>query len=131
MESHAISVADTMIATLKHAMAVHDRQMVNFAIENTTSMSQIVSVKLIDKSYIIQADSTESDVGLKLDTQGTGCIECHRSDQDRPRAISLGPEQDGILRIATPIENEPECQSCHTAADENLGILLIDVSQYE
>ncbi len=131
MESHAINVADTMIATLKHAMAIHDRQMVNLAIQNTTSMSQIVSVKLIDKSYIIQADSTQSDVGQTLDTQATGCIECHRLNQGRPRAISLGSMQNGILRVATPIDNEPECQSCHDNTDDHIGILLIDVSQHE
>lgn len=131
MESHAISLADTVLASLKHAMAGHDLEMVNLAIENTAQMNEIVDVKFIDSNFVVWAGNTQSELGTTLNTRSSGCVECHRSSTPRPRAVSLGSESKGVLRVVTPIHNYAECQSCHGNASDHIGILLIDVSQEE
>jgi signal transduction histidine kinase len=129
MKSHAINVADTMIGTLKHAMEIHDRQMINVVIENTTTRSDVVGVKFIDENYVIRADNVSTELGKTLDPQMSGCKECHQTPGVAPQTVAMELAPTGLLRVATPIDNEASCKSCHDPANPHIGVLLIDISQ--
>jgi signal transduction histidine kinase len=65
------------------------------------------------------------------DTSNAGCRACHES---RPTARSRTVELDGdiqSLRIATPIDNNIECNKCHDPENPTLGILILDISLEE
>jgi signal transduction histidine kinase len=131
MKSHAINVADTIIGTLRHAMEIHDREMLDVIIENTTNRRDVVGVKFIDKEYVIRADNTRSELGKNLDPQMSGCKECHQTPGMAPNTVAMELAPTGLLRVAAPINNEANCRSCHGAADPHIGVLLIDISQAE
>jgi signal transduction histidine kinase len=131
MKSRAINVANTIIRTLQHAMEIHDRQMLDVILENTTTRSDVVGVKFIDKNYVIQSDNVRSELGQTLDPQMSGCKECHQTPGVAPSNVAIELTPNGLLRVATPIHNEAKCQSCHDPADPHIGVLLIDISQTE
>jgi signal transduction histidine kinase len=95
---------------------------------DVSRMENIQQVMLIDLNGRIAANSSEKSVGEIRSTTDLGCRECHDIPAEtRSRAMSSRTSGD-MLRIATPIDNETECQSCHRASDNHLGMLLIDVS---
>jgi len=54
-------------------------------------------------------------------------LECHVDPpESRPRTALLTTVS-GILRIATPIDNEPACLGCHAESNRHLGVVLADV----
>lgn len=131
MKSHAINVADTMIGTLKHAMEIHDRDMIDVIIQYTTARSDVVGVKFINTNYVIQADNSKTELGKTMDPQMSGCRECHQSSGVAPQTVAMVLQPTGLLRVAAPVDNEPNCQACHDPANKHIGVLLIDVSQAE
>jgi signal transduction histidine kinase len=91
-------------------------------------IDNIQQVLLIDLNGRLAANSSEEAVGEIQRTSDLGCRECHDVPAEtRYRATVLRASED-MLRIATPIDNEIECQSCHLASHNHLGVLLIDVS---
>lgn len=130
MENWAVNVGNIMISSLEHAMATHDREEVNKIIENTTSIGGILDVKLVDRNFELQANNASLQRGTVLSIQSPGCIECHRfPPANRPRALSIASDQAGVLRVANPIQNLPECTTCHGTSSKHIGVLLIDVSE--
>jgi signal transduction histidine kinase len=67
-------------------------------------------------------------VGVRHNISMPGCIECHKFPPgSMPRVVETG-QSPGNLRVAAPIENLPQCQTCHPSSDKYLGVLLVDAS---
>lgn len=121
-------LGEVIMGSLRHAMLINDHEMLVQALEDMGAMETIQRVQIINLDGTVKADSRNKDVGTTWQSGDQGCIECHRIPaESRPRTSGASTVS-GVLRISTPIPNDPDCTSCHTEDDSHLGVLLADVS---
>ncbi len=124
----ALQLGEVTLGSLQHVMLENDAQLMSAVIEDMSGMPNVERVQVLDTTGRVASDSSNQDVGVIRHVQDAGCQECHvQAPQSRPRTIFLTTPND-TLRITTPIENEPECDTCHANEDGHLGVLLLDVS---
>jgi signal transduction histidine kinase len=117
-----------VLESLRSAMTENDDRMINQALLNIGNVEGASSVQIIDVEGRVYASSDASSVGMVWQRDDVGCDECHSLPSDeRTRTLHLSTAG-GILRITTPILNEPECATCHTESGTHLGMLLFDMS---
>jgi signal transduction histidine kinase len=123
----AAQLGEVLLGSLRHAMLVNDRTLLDTLVRDVGQMDALDRVLLLDRQGVVRFDSAETQVGSAERTENPGCQECHAYPAaTRPRAIYRN-DGTGMLRVATPIENDPACFSCHLADQRHLGILLADV----
>jgi signal transduction histidine kinase len=123
----AAQLGEVILGSLRRAMLVNDRKLLDTLVKDVGQMDALDRVLLLDHQGIIQFDSAGNQVGAAEHTEDPGCQECHAYPAaSRPRAV-YRTDGSGMLRVATPIQNEPACFSCHSANQAHLGILLADV----
>ena len=76
-----------------------------------------------DHVYLDSAGRSQDDL---LGKDLPSCAACH-DQAELPQAVWL-PEAPQVMRVATPIQNEPRCASCHASSQPNFGVVLVDVS---
>ncbi len=124
----AMQLGEVMRGSLYHAMLLDDREMIAEILADVGQMENILQIQLVDLSGQVKMHSDQNRVGTQHRIEEAGCQECHRfPPESRPHTTHLAVSPD-ILRIATPIDNEPACQSCHATSAPHLGVLLADVS---
>ncbi|HLE30448.1 MAG TPA: sensor histidine kinase [Anaerolineales bacterium] len=113
---------------LWHTMLVNDTDMIVVALRNIRERETIERAQIVNLSGAVLADSaTGEEAGQIQHVVEPGCMECHRlAPQARPTAAVLSTAS-GALRVAVPLDNEPECSACHSPEAVHLGILLVDV----
>lgn len=122
----ASQLGQALTGSLRHAMIENDSEMIAMALQDVGGMESIQRVRLVDLSGRVRADSNPAGVGEVFRPDGPGCIECHQFPaSQRPRTATLSRES-GLLRAASPIDNQPECSRCHAEETKHLGVLLID-----
>jgi len=117
-----------ILESLRTAMTENDDQMIKEALLDIGNVEGASSIQIIDIEGRVYASSDTSDVGMVLSRGSVGCEECHNlPSEERTRTLHLSTTH-GILRITTPILNEPDCATCHTEGGTHLGMLLFDMS---
>jgi len=125
---NAVQLGSVVLGGLRQLMLVNDSSTITAILGDVGRQGSIQRVWIIDLENVVKQSSNPDETGLKLGTGTPGCVECHKFPvQDMPQVVetSMSP---GNLRVAAPIENLPECQSCHSPADRHLGVLLVDAS---
>ena len=127
-QSTATQLGNIVLSSLSHSMLLNDRAMLSGAIHDIGAQENIQRVSIINLSSVVRESSLTSEVGQRLSTSMTGCVECHQLPEgQRPKVLSM-LDSNGQLRVAVPIANELDCQKCHGSASKNLGMLMVDVS---
>jgi len=130
-EASAIQLSNIMLDGLNHAMMANDMGMIVDVMDNVGEDPAIENVWIITSDAIVYTSTDPSKVGVKLDLNDSGCIECHQYPvSERPHALHLWLEGD-FLRVTTLIPNEPECHTCHPSSQANLGVFHVDLSTAE
>jgi signal transduction histidine kinase len=123
----ASQLGQILTGSLRRAMLANDNLMIGAVLKDVGNMGTIGRVRIVDSQGVVRLDSQSTDLGRQGLTDQPGCVECHIDPPaSRPRAVLLS-SPGGILRIATPIDNEPACLSCHSRTDKHLGVVLADV----
>jgi signal transduction histidine kinase len=123
----AAQLGEALAASLRHAMLVNDRRLLDNLVQDVGGMDVLDRVLLLDQEGVVRADSRQAALGSVERVEAAGCQECHAYPaSSRPRAVYRS-DVSGILRVATPVENEPACYGCHPATQAHLGVLLADV----
>lgn len=123
----AAQLGQILTGSLRRAMLVNDDQMISAVLKDVGNMETIDRVRIVDSQGVVRLDSQSTDLGRQELTGQPGCAECHVYDPaSRPRAVLLTGVA-GILRIATPIDNELDCLACHAESQKHLGVVLADV----
>jgi signal transduction histidine kinase len=125
---NSLQMGTLLLASLKHTMIMNDHSMIESVLTGTSQQGDIDRIWIVDMDGIVWASNHPDDVSTQTDTRSTGCIECHQYPaESRPRTQRI-ESLPGIVRVVTPITNDPECHACHPAAQKHLGVLLIDTS---
>jgi signal transduction histidine kinase len=121
-------LGDVVLESLRHAMKENDDRMIFQAMIDIGNVEGARNVQIIDVEGRVYASSDTSSVGTVRQRDDVGCDECHSlPSEERTRTFQLSTA-DGILRITTPILNEPDCATCHKESGTHLGMLLFDMS---
>jgi signal transduction histidine kinase len=123
----AIQFGQVITGSLRHSMLVNDPGMLMAVLDDIGARETIERAQVVDLQGQVVIDSGPNRDGQVQHVVEPGCMACHRlSPETRPDTAVLSTDTD-VMRIAVPINNEPECAACHLTEDVHLGILLVDV----
>jgi signal transduction histidine kinase len=126
IERSTIQLGDMALSGMKNSMLRNDRDAVNRILNNIGKNPSIKEMKIVDADFRIAVSTDETEVGTTADVRQAGCAECHNTPApERPRVTGMRLSRD-LLRVVSPIANEPACQNCHPAEKKHLGVLIID-----
>jgi signal transduction histidine kinase len=122
-------MGDVLNSSISHAMLIKDSGHLGSALSDVGQMENIEGVQIIGVNGAVwSADSHQVEKLGSVDLSAEECWVCHQLPPgERPRAVDLNTAGN-IIRISSPIANQPECFGCHETTNANLGILLIDIS---
>ncbi|TFH37610.1 MAG: sensor histidine kinase [Anaerolineales bacterium] len=123
----ASQIGAATLGSLRHVMLQKDKTHLDQILDDVGKMEDIQRLFLVGLDGTIVGDSHPSDSQPRFKTSDLGCLECHQVPPEERDHAMLLQIQPTTLRISTPINNEPDCQSCHEKTD-HLGMLLMDVS---
>jgi signal transduction histidine kinase len=123
----ATQIGEATLGSLRHVMLEKDETHLGQILQDVGKMENIQRVFLVGVDGHIAGDSHQSASQQSFQSSDLGCQECHQSPPNERDRATLLQSNSTMLRISTPIENEPACQICHEAPG-HLGMLLIDVS---
>jgi signal transduction histidine kinase len=124
----AVQVGEMAVASLRHAMLEDNAEHLNTSMQDVNRAASVLEIQVVDMEGLVAAASTQENVGEMRSPEESGCVECHDpSIIDPPRITHLHSDDD-VLRVSAPIDNEPDCATCHTQEEDHLGVLLVDVS---
>jgi len=93
------------------------------------SQPEVQNVMILDHDGVVRQSSHEELVGQQVSRDSAACLVCHqKAPAERNRWAVLDLPGGEVLRSVQPIENRPECYSCHTPQKRLNGILILDVS---
>ncbi len=133
----AVRASDVLKRSTRHAMLLNRKEDVDEIVTAVGEQPGVAGVRIYDKRGRIIVSSDAAEVGRQVDMQAEACIICH--DQKEPlRSVPMStrqrvykqPNGERILGLINPIENEPECTSCHVHRPEQtiLGVLDVKMS---
>jgi len=125
---NASQLGDVILGGLRQSMLVNDGSAIAGILRDIGTQGNIKRVWIIDLKSVVKQSSLPQEVGLQVNTNQPGCVECHKFSSDSMPLVIESVQSPGNLRVATPITNLPQCQTCHSASDKNLGILIMDAS---
>jgi two-component system NtrC family sensor kinase len=93
------------------------------------SQPEVQNVMILDHDGIVRQSSHQDMVGLQVSRDSATCLVCHQKvPAERNRWAVLDLPGGEVLRSVRPIENRPECHSCHSPQKRLNGILILDMS---
>jgi two-component system NtrC family sensor kinase len=121
----------------RHAMLLNRKEDVHEIVEEMAAQPGVAGVHIYDKRGVVAAAGDRREIGRRVDMQAEACVVCHDrgsalgmvSSAERVRVYT---DADGqrVLGLISPIENEPECATCHvhSAGQTVLGVLDVKMS---
>lgn len=127
----AEQIGELTLGGLKHAFIHHDPIVISSILHNLGSMESIHQVQIVGPDNRVAFASRGGKVGNLLNAGGKGCEDCHLYPAfARPLSTRLDTSG-GMLHVSMPIPRERECIGCHGHGEEDLGILMLDVSMID
>ena len=115
--------------TLQHSMLESNFVDVQRILDVVGQNQNYRVVYIINTAGKVIFASNGTGIGTRLDNTNPTCRPCHDlSPQERPKGIMV-PAEDGqrVFRSMQPIENSPECSTCHDPQQRLIGLLLTDI----
>lgn len=124
----AAQVGEMAVASLRHAMLEDNSEHLNASLQDINRTTSVLEIQVVDMEGLVAAASTQDIVGESRSPEESGCVECHAPTIEKPPRITHLHNDSNVLRVSAPIDNEPDCATCHTQEEDHLGVLLVDVS---
>lgn len=121
----------TLEAALRHQMLEKRAKgtLIATILREVGSQPEVLNVMILDHDGIIRQSNRPDLVGQRVPRDSAECLVCHQNaPAERNRWAVLDLPGGEVLRSVQPIENRPECFSCHNPEQHLNGILLLDVS---
>ncbi len=126
----ATQIGEATLGSLRHVLIERDDTNLKRILQDIGQSEDIQRIFLVGLNGEVFGDSTEGQGAYQFQQTDLGCTECHTNPPQMRTRTTILQTQASTLRISTPIDNEPDCQSCHEAS-LHLGMLLIDISMVE
>lgn len=116
--------------SLEHEMLARNLTGMQEILDAVGENEDIQALYLMDTSGRVIFSPEGENVGAQLYNSDPTCQPCHRlTREERPSSIVVElPDGERIFRSMNPIENRPECYTCHDPSQRISGLLLIDFS---
>ena len=118
-------------AALRHQMLEqHPRDpLIGTILREVGAQPEVHNVMILDHDGVIRQSSHEELVGQRIERDSETCMVCHQKNAvERNLWAVLDLRGGEVLRSVLPIENRPECHSCHAEDKRMNGMLILDVS---
>jgi PAS domain S-box-containing protein len=118
-------------AALRHQMLENraDSPLIGTILRAVASQPEVRNAMILDHEGVVRQSSLQELVGKHFSRDSAACLVCHqKAPVERNRWAVLELPGGEVLRSVQPIENGPECYSCHTPEKRINGILILDVS---
>ncbi len=118
-------------AALRHQMLEKhsDSPLIATILREVGSQPEVQNVMILDHQGIVRQSSRQELVGKHFSRDSAACLVCHqKAPIERNHWAVLDLPGGEVLRSVQPIENRPECYSCHAPETRLNGILILDVS---
>ncbi len=126
-EETALTQGETILQALEHQMLDKDQDLIQAMIRGFSDRPEVARLEILDHEGTVWHSSEDGTLGEVLDRTSPTCEACHlRPPEDRSSSQIVRAEEESILRVVLPIENEGPCQSCHDPAQRINGLLVFD-----
>lgn len=114
---------------LRQQMVVSDFEAVQRLLDSIDESGDFRDLYLLNTSGEVIFAPQERNVGLQLSNQTPDCQACHQlpAGARKSSVVVNMPSGERVFRSMNPIENGPECSTCHDASQRLIGLLLIDI----
>jgi len=115
---------------LRQQMVVSDFDAVQKLLDSIGESGDFRALYLLDTSGEVIFAPQGRDVGLHLNNQAPDCQACHQlpAPARKTSVVVTTATGERVFRSMNPIENSPECSTCHDPSQRLIGLLLIDIS---
>ncbi len=126
----AANLGEIIEGSLQHSMLTNDFTEVQGIVDEIAAREEVKEIFLLDSRGRIVISADQGRVGAMLDLSDTTCQSCHEHKAvDRSLTCIFATDQgERVFRNLNPIDNRDDCQGCHEASEEVLGILISDFS---
>ena len=130
----AIRSGEIIKRSTRHAMLLNRKEDVDQIISTIAALPGVAGVRIYDKQGTIIVSADPGEVGHKVDMKAEACIICH--DQAKPlqsvptesrMRVYRDANGERVLGLINPIENEPQCTSCHVHRPDQTVLGVLDV----
>jgi two-component system NtrC family sensor kinase len=133
----AYATSDVIKSSTRYSMLLNRREDVSQTTRTLGNEPGIKRIRIYNKTGVIAYSSDTTEIGKVMDKSSEACIGCHDTPNARPRANAPDTrmfmmENERVLGLINPIDNEPDCYtaSCHAHknTEELVGVLDVIVS---
>ncbi len=127
IELASIQLGEVLLGSLRYEMIHNNQDLLRSTLKDVLSTQTISRAWIVNLKGEVKISSDRTEEGTLDPVQVKSCQKCHQyPDGLRPRVLQDSAVDEGEMRIATPIPNDPQCWGCHPSVDKHLGMLLID-----
>ena len=129
LELFSLGVGESLETALTRAMLSRDREQLTQVAQNLATRDSIRNAMILDRNNVVRVATHATDIGSSiapLDLTCAGCPPLNAQDSSRS-FIFERTNGARVFRNVTPILNQTECQTCHSAEIQTLGALVIDL----
>ena len=124
----AAALGKSIEAGFHHAMVMNDWNMIYDIINAVVDEGIVTSLRILNTEGMVSVSSSPAEIEQSFSRTDPQCRLCHTSDQPPISKVTVTDAKDGrdVLLQVTPLQNKPECQSCHAPEQKVLGLLMIE-----
>lgn len=122
----AMQFGQVISSSLRQSMLMNDNNLLARLLDDL-GQETIERAQIVNMEGRVVIDNGSKQAGQVQQVAEPGCTACHRLSPNLRPPTAILPSTSGLLRLATPIDNEPACAGCHATEAVHLGILLVDV----
>jgi len=116
-------------AALRHQMLRRDTRLMTEILQQVERQPEVERAMVIDHQGVIRLSSRGWETGVQMSRDSPTCLVCHaRTPEERQRWVLIREGGTDMLRSVLPVENRPECHTCHDPLVKLNGMLVLDVS---
>ncbi len=130
VRQQAEATGENLLQVLRQGMSDNNHAWIRQTVTDAAATNPVVQARILGLNGKVYADSGGELQGGSLSKDLPGCIECHQENPvSEITSLNFLPDR---LRVATPLDNESRCNSCHNVPNSPyLGVILVDVSLAE
>jgi nitrate/nitrite-specific signal transduction histidine kinase len=123
------ALSSTIETSLQHAMVTQEWTMAYDALEAVAREEVADVVRIMDSRGVIGLSSRPDEIGRRFDPAEPACRFCHGQSTPPANESAVFTLAGGsrVLLSMHPIQNQAECQACHSSTNQTLGLLMIEM----